>query len=165
MRPPRKRVDFARDDKVEICGNEDGFLGSYYQATVVSRLDNGLYVVRYDTLLEDDASQQPLTETLFPKELRPQPPRVSKTDFALYQCVDAFDNDGWWLGQVTGKKDAEHYYVYFSTTNEEIAYHVSAIRVHHEWSHGERWGCCVAALSTNEGGTRKEAWEMWLHLI
>ena len=76
MRPPRKKVNFRHGDKVEVCSNEEGFIGSYYLATVVSRLDNGLYVVRYDTLLEDDGSQ-PLTETLFPNELRPKPPPLA----------------------------------------------------------------------------------------
>ncbi|KAL2328060.1 hypothetical protein Fmac_021487 [Flemingia macrophylla] len=136
MRPPRKKVDFASGDKVEVCSNEEGFVGSYYAATVVSRLDNGLYVVRYDTLLEDDESQ-PLTETLFPKELRPAPPRLPPAPFSLYQRVDAFDNDGWWLGQITGKSGHSSYYVYFVTTNEEIAYPASRIRVHHEWLHGD----------------------------
>ncbi|XP_020236370.1 DUF724 domain-containing protein 6 [Cajanus cajan] len=136
MRPPRKKVDFLGGDKVEVCSNEDGFLGSYYAATVLSRLDNGLYVVRYDTLLQDDESQ-PLSETLFPKELRPAPPPLPAKDFSLYQRVDAFDNDGWWLGQITGRCDHSKYYVYFVTTNEEIAYPASRIRVHQEWLNGE----------------------------
>ncbi|XP_061372889.1 protein AGENET DOMAIN (AGD)-CONTAINING P1-like [Gastrolobium bilobum] len=105
------------------------------KATIVSHLDNGLYVVRYKNLLEDNESQ-PLTETLYPKELRPLPPRVHASQFALYQKVDAFDNDGWWVGSITGRSGS-HYYVYFSTTNEEIAYPSSHIRVHHEWDQ-----CC-----------------------
>jgi len=39
-------------------------------------LDTGLYVVRYDTLIEEDESQ-PLTITVFPKELRPKPPHIT----------------------------------------------------------------------------------------
>ncbi|KAK7312868.1 hypothetical protein VNO77_37071 [Canavalia gladiata] len=136
MRPPRKRIDFSIGDKVEVCSKEEGFLGSYYEATVLSHLDNGLYVVRYHTLLEDDESQ-PLTETLFPKELRPAPPPVHSSNFSLYQSVDAFDNDGWWLGQITGKRGSSHYYVYFSTTHEQIAYPIHNIRLHHEWHDGE----------------------------
>ncbi|XP_014490464.1 DUF724 domain-containing protein 3 [Vigna radiata var. radiata] len=136
MRPPQKKVNFRNGDKVEVCSNEEGFLGSYYLATVVSCLDNGLYVVRYDTLLEDDGSQ-PLTETIFPKELRPKPPRlVAASSFALCQRVDVFDNDGWWVGEISGKVDDHHYYVYFSTTHEEILYPSSAIRVHQEWLNG-----------------------------
>jgi len=137
MRPPRKKVNFRPGDKVEVCSNEEGFFGSYYRATVVSALDTGLYVVRYDTLLEDDESQ-PLTATVFPKELRPKPPRIAaSSSFALYQRVDAFDNDGWWAGEITGKVDDDHYYVYFTTTHEEILYPASAIRVHQDWINGQ----------------------------
>ncbi|BAT74029.1 hypothetical protein LR48_Vigan01g083000 [Vigna angularis] len=137
MRPPRKKVNFRPGDKVEVCSNEEGFFGSYYLATVVSALDNGLYVVRYDTLLEDDESK-PLTLTVFPRELRPKPPRIAtSSSFARYQRVDAFDNDGWWVGEITGKVDLDRYYVYFSTTHEEILYPASAIRVHQEWINGQ----------------------------
>ncbi|WVZ24360.1 hypothetical protein V8G54_002904 [Vigna mungo] len=123
MRPPRKKVNFRPGDKVEVSSNEEGFFG--------------LYVVRYDTLLEDDESK-PLTLTVFPRELRPKPPRIAtSSSFALYQRVDAFDNDGWWVGEITGKVDIDRYYVYFSTTHEEIVYPASAIRVHQEWINGQ----------------------------
>lgn len=135
MRPPLKRIDFCKGDKVEVCSKEDGFLGSYYEATVVSHLDNGLYVVRYKNLLEDDESS-PLTETLYPKELRPSPPKVNSSHFSLYQKVDAFDNDGWWVGEISGRTGS-YYFVYFASSNEEIAYPCSQIRVHHEWVNGE----------------------------
>jgi len=137
MRQPRKMINFGHGDKVEVCSTEEGFLGSYYLATVVSRLDNGLYVVRYDTLLEDNSSQ-PLTETLYPRELRPKPPRVTASSFALSQQVDVFENDGWWVGEITEKVDDDHYCVYLSTTEEEVVYPASAIRVHQEWLNG-RW--------------------------
>ncbi|KAI4322770.1 hypothetical protein L6164_022435 [Bauhinia variegata] len=73
MRPPSKRIDFHRDDFVEVCSNEQGFQGSYYEARVISRVDNGLYVVEYKNVLENDESG-PLVETVYPKELRPLPP-------------------------------------------------------------------------------------------
>ncbi|XP_061371243.1 protein AGENET DOMAIN (AGD)-CONTAINING P1-like [Gastrolobium bilobum] len=137
MRRPMKRVDFCRGKKVEVCSKEDGFVGSYYEATLVSHLPNGLCVVRYTNLLEDDESQ-PLTETLYQKELRPLPPRVQGSAFSLYQKVDVFDNDGWWVGEITGRRISDsHYYVYFTTTNEEIAYPYSQIRVHHDWVNGD----------------------------
>ncbi|CAL0303847.1 unnamed protein product [Lupinus luteus] len=135
MRPPSKKIDFIQGDKVEVCSKEPGFLGSYYEANIVSRLDNGLYVVCYKNLLEDDESK-PLTETIYPKELRPVPPKIHATQFLPCEKVDAFDNDGWWVGEITGR-NGSHYYVYFTSSNEEIAYHYSKIRVHHEWVNGE----------------------------
>ncbi|RYQ99897.1 hypothetical protein Ahy_B07g087906 [Arachis hypogaea] len=51
--------------------------------------------------------------------------------------LDAFDNDGWWSGEITDRLGPRHYYVYFRTTNEEIAYPSNKIRVHHEWVNGD----------------------------
>ena len=138
MRPPLKRVDFREGDKVEVCSREEGFLGSYYEATVLCHLDTGHYVVQYKTLLQDDDVSKPLVETLYPRDLRPSPPKVhARGEFTPYQIVDAFDNDGWWVGEITGRRAAHHYCVYFHTTNEEIAYPSSKIRAHHEWVNGE----------------------------
>ncbi|KAK7255955.1 hypothetical protein RIF29_29401 [Crotalaria pallida] len=89
-----------------------------------------------ENLLEDDESKT-LTETVYLKELRPVPPRIRTTQFSLHQKVDAFDNDGWWVGEITGR-NGNGYHVYFaSSNNEENVYPRDKIRVHHEWVNGE----------------------------
>ncbi|XP_004487943.1 protein AGENET DOMAIN (AGD)-CONTAINING P1-like [Cicer arietinum] len=140
MRPPVKRIDYKVGDKVEVCSKEQGFVGSYYEATIVSCLENGKYVVRYKNLLEDDNSK-PLKETIFPKELRRLPPHVRNLpEFRLNQKVDVFDNDGWWLRKIISEKILSrkryYYMVYFFTTHEVIYYPCNRIRVH-EWFHRE----------------------------
>ncbi|KAL4397190.1 protein AGENET DOMAIN (AGD)-CONTAINING P1-like [Arachis hypogaea] len=93
---------------------------------------------RYKTLFRDDAISKPLTETLFTRDIRPSPPKVySRGEFSLDQAVDAFDNNGWWSGEITGRLGPHHYYVYFRTSNEEIAYPSNKIKVHHEWVNGD----------------------------
>lgn len=87
MRLPTKRVDYKVGDKVEVlCSKEDGLVGSYYEDTIVSCLDErGKYTVRYKNLLKDDESEL-LTEILFPKDLCPVPPRVRRpSKFKLNQ--------------------------------------------------------------------------------
>ncbi|KAI4333852.1 hypothetical protein L6164_018610 [Bauhinia variegata] len=135
MRPPSKKINFYRDDIVEVCSKEQGFEGSYYEARVISHLDNGLYVVEYKNLLENDESG-PLVETVYPKELRPHPPKISARGYALNEKVDAFDNDGWWVGKITGRTGL-NYHVYFEYCDQEIAYPVSQLRVHQEFIHGK----------------------------
>nr|GMD39175.1 DUF724 domain-containing protein 3 [Ipomoea batatas] len=61
--------------------------------------------------MTDDFSAQ-LTENVPLEQIRPQPPQVQSTFFNMYQVVDAFDNDGWWVGQIT-RKIKNRYYVYF----------------------------------------------------
>jgi hypothetical protein len=143
MRPPMKRIDYNVGDKVEVCCKEEGFVGSYYEATIVSCLDNGKYVVRYKNLLKDDESGL-LTETFFPKDLRPLPPRVrNPPKFQLNQKVDVFDKDGWWVGEITSEKirmqKSYYYNVYFDYTHQNIYYPCNQIRVHHELSFSGEW--------------------------
>lgn len=139
MHPPTKRVDYKVGDKVEVCSKEEGLVGSYYEGTIVSCLDErGKYTVRYKNLLKDDESEL-LTEILFPKYLRSIPPRVRRpSKFQLNQKVDVFDNDGWWVGEITSEKilmqKTYYYSVYFNYTNQTIYYPCDQIRVHQELS-------------------------------
>jgi len=141
MRSTMKRRNYNYGDKVEVCSKEEGFVGSYFEATIVSCLFNGQYLVRYKNLMQDDKSGL-LLETVYLYEIRPLPSRVhSPKEFQLNQKVDAFDNDGWWLGQIASEKiitEEGHYYkVHFDTTYETICYPSDRIRVHHDWFDGE----------------------------
>ncbi|KAK4368999.1 hypothetical protein RND71_012791 [Anisodus tanguticus] len=75
-----KKIGFHRGDLVEVASKEDGFLGSYFEAIVVTL-----------------------------PELRPVPPQIMVSEFNLYDKVDAFDNDGRWVGVITGKIGAKYF--------------------------------------------------------
>lgn len=143
MRPPVRRVHFQVGDKVEVCSDEEGFKDSYYEATIESCLENGTYMVRYKNLIEDNESKRPLREVVYPKSLRPLPPRIPVPEFTIYQRVDAFDNDGWWMGKVTmiyppeKKRGLTRYTVYFRSTDEVVTYPSNRVRIHQEWMGGE----------------------------
>ncbi|KAH7533536.1 hypothetical protein FEM48_Zijuj04G0141300 [Ziziphus jujuba var. spinosa] len=117
-------VSFRRGYRVEVCRKEKGFVVSYYAATVICPLENNTYAVRYKDLLVNDESG-PLIEKVLKDEVRPVPPEIIMiTDLAYLDEVDAFDNDSWWVGKITGKHGS-NYYVYFETTGDEIAYPLS----------------------------------------
>ncbi|TYG84953.1 hypothetical protein ES288_A13G013700v1 [Gossypium darwinii] len=131
---------FFKGDKVEVCSKEEGFLGSYYQAKILSPLnDNTVYRVQYKNLVEEEDQTRPLVEIVSADEVRPVPPPVTFTKatqvFHYLDSVDAFDNDGWWVGKITGRLGSK-YWVYFETTRDEIAYPVSRLRHHLEWRDG-----------------------------
>ncbi|XP_059663245.1 protein AGENET DOMAIN (AGD)-CONTAINING P1-like [Cornus florida] len=128
-------MGFRRGDQVEVASKEEGFLGSYYAATVIVEILKKEYIVQYRSLLKDDMSG-PLREIVTAGEVRPRPPQIPATSFGLYDNVDAFDNDGWWVGKITGKVGLE-YLVYFETTGDQIAYPMSRLRVHQEWLNGK----------------------------
>ncbi|KAH6780663.1 hypothetical protein C2S52_011900 [Perilla frutescens var. hirtella] len=125
---------FRRGDLVEVASVQEGFVGSYYEGTVVADLVKDGYVVQYRTLLKEDLSG-PLREVATTAEVRPRPPPVMAEDFRLHDLVDAFDNDGWWWGRITGR-NRDGYAVFFETTGDEIVYPKNRLRIHHEWMKG-----------------------------
>ncbi|XP_010522105.1 PREDICTED: DUF724 domain-containing protein 2 [Tarenaya hassleriana] len=130
-------MEFVRGDHVEVCSREEGFLGSYFAATVVERLAGGkFYKVKYKNLVTEEDEFQPLMETISAAEIRPSPPRYIPVVFRRRDAVDAFDNDGWWVGEVTGRKD-NLFSVYFRTTGDEIEYPFNRLRAHVDWVNGQ----------------------------
>ncbi|KAL4654430.1 hypothetical protein ACB092_01G377600 [Castanea dentata] len=126
---------FLRGDEVEGCSKQVGFVGSYYAATVINNYGNKSYAVQYKNLVTEDKSH-PLIEIVSADEVRPLPPKVSATWFASFDVVDAFDNDGWWVGKVSGRQGFD-YFVFFDTYGVEIPYPTSRLRPHFEWVNGK----------------------------
>ncbi|XP_054812198.1 protein AGENET DOMAIN (AGD)-CONTAINING P1-like [Prosopis cineraria] len=132
---------FSIGQTVEVINNSPL---SYFEATVISRLPNGCYVVEYNSLNDDDEEDNHdnrfFTETVYPNDLRPQPPPlvVSAAGFSLNQKVDAYENEGWWVTTVIGRRDSNYYYVRCVTGDSDIVVHSSQLRVHQDWI-GERW--------------------------
>ena len=60
------------------------------------------------------------------------PPKALATGFSLYDAVDAYDNNGWWVGTISGKRGYDHYYVFFNAYGVEILYPLSRLRPHRE---------------------------------
>nr|GLL34671.1 hypothetical protein DM860_003787 [Ipomoea trifida] len=126
---------FRRGDLVEVASAQEGFRGSYFAAIVARVLPRvKKYIVEYETLVTEDLSA-PLCEVVAAAEVRPRPPRVRRRDggeFGVGDLVDAYDNEGWWGGEITGKV-GEKFSVYFACSEEEIEYRVESLRIHLEW--------------------------------
>ncbi|PIA47389.1 hypothetical protein AQUCO_01400214v1 [Aquilegia coerulea] len=130
-------MGFSKGDAVEVNSKQEGFVGSYYEATVLMPYEKNKYVVQYKTLITDDEKYW-LKEVVDASEIRPTPPpKVMVSGFNHHDFVDVYDNDGWWVGRITGRSPT-HYSVYFDSTSEELSYPVSKVRVHQEWING-RW--------------------------
>ncbi|XP_019069866.1 protein AGENET DOMAIN (AGD)-CONTAINING P1-like [Solanum lycopersicum] len=130
---------FQKGDEVEVTSHKLGFVGSYYEATIVSIEDANHYRVKYKTLLTDDQSA-PLEELVPIGHVRPvsshQLGTTSENRFRQYDKVDVFSSDGWWFGFISGIIE-ENYYVHFPTTGQEVAYPSHALRFHQEWSNDD----------------------------
>jgi|UniRef100_A0A2N9IC68 hypothetical protein len=129
---------FKSGDEVEVCSNRDGFVGSYYSATVIKKHGNDSYEVQYKNLITEDEPHRPLIETVNAEEIRPKPPKVVlASGFGSNDVVDAFDNDGWWVGKISRKKGSDYYYVFFDTYMVEIPYPSFRLRAHLDWVNGK----------------------------
>ncbi|KAH7843583.1 hypothetical protein Vadar_018362 [Vaccinium darrowii] len=128
-------MDISVGSYVEVCSNEDGFLGSYWAAKVISRVGKEKFRMEYTTLLKEN-QKGPLKEVVKASELRPVPPKIEVSSFNVLDKVDAYDLDGWWMGRVTGRRDGSKYVVHFECSGDEYDYRASALRLHQEYENG-----------------------------
>ncbi|KAM0064751.1 putative Agenet-like domain-containing protein [Helianthus debilis subsp. tardiflorus] len=159
----------SKGSTVEVSSNDPGFHGAWYVASLIDQLPpsptNELkYLVKYDTLLTDDTPNKPLTEIVSPSCVRPLPPRNLRrnnvkssavvvaessgggsggggADFELYDVVDAYHREGWWIGvvnKVVNGGGLRKYLVSFENPTEEVEFGRGQLRLHVDWVDG-RW--------------------------
>ncbi|GFQ07277.1 hypothetical protein PHJA_002871800 [Phtheirospermum japonicum] len=123
---------------VEVKSDEEGYQGSWYTAVIVCSLCSDKYLVEYQTLKTENESEL-LREKAFASYIRPCPPELVHVDrFRMLEEVDAWYNDGWWVGLISKVLDGFKYAVYFWTTNEELIFEHFSLRPHQEWV-GGKW--------------------------
>ncbi|KAL2341629.1 hypothetical protein Fmac_009569 [Flemingia macrophylla] len=142
-------VHLFKGAKVEVRSDEEGYQGAWYTAIVVDSLPNGKYLVEYLTLKTDDLTEQ-LKEEADASDIRPYPPDVKHVHrFALHEMVDAWYNEGWWVGQVSSVLLGLKYKVYFRPTKEELEFEHCHLRPHQAWIDGKWVLASLALRSTN----------------
>lgn len=129
---------FPSGSEVEVASHAEGYIGSYFQATILFPIGAYFYRVRYKNLVTDDHSV-PLEEYISVEEVRPIPPdhlQIQIRTLKPYDMVDVYANEGWWLGVIT-EKVGRKYKVHFPTTDETLEYSIDELRFHQEWSNGQ----------------------------
>ncbi|XP_062180341.1 protein AGENET DOMAIN (AGD)-CONTAINING P1-like [Phragmites australis] len=138
------KAKFTQGIKVEISSDEEGLRGAWFEATVLKSVGSK-FLVEYDTLKADDENK-PLTEAVEVRHIRPSPPRIPVINgFKLLDEVDAFWNDGWWVGVVSKVLGDQRYMVYFRPWKEEMEFEHGQLRFHCDWM-GGRWMRASPAL-------------------
>uniref|UniRef100_A0ACD6A335 Uncharacterized protein n=1 Tax=Avena sativa TaxID=4498 RepID=A0ACD6A335_AVESA len=137
--------------EVEVRTDDPGFEGSFYEATVTGHLISGggrcRYTLAYSTLVAEDGS--PLKETAAAADVRPRPPPeenagAAPREFAIFEMMEAFHNDGWWAGVVSavpppGAGDCPRgiYQVTFPSSREIMEFEETALRPHRVFEDGQ----------------------------
>lgn len=131
------KAKFKVGTLVEVKSDDEGYHGSWFTAVIVGSLGEDKFLIEYQTLKSEDEAQ-PLKEKTEASHLRPCPPDIQRVDrFKLFEKVDAWYNDGWWVGLVSRVLDGLKYAVYFWTTNEELEFGHFSLRPYQEWIHGK----------------------------
>ncbi|XP_062081812.1 protein AGENET DOMAIN (AGD)-CONTAINING P1 isoform X2 [Humulus lupulus] len=140
-----EKFGFEKGTVVEVSSDEDGFHGAWFTATIVEPVGKDKFIVEYKNLRTDD-DKEFLKEEIDKLHIRPCPPE-NLTDgcFQLLEEVDAFYNDGWWVGVISKLDTDLRYVVYFKSTKEEMQFHHSELRLHQEWI-GGKWVVTSQAL-------------------
>ncbi|XP_076896552.1 protein AGENET DOMAIN (AGD)-CONTAINING P1-like [Bidens hawaiensis] len=146
-------MKFKRGDPIEVFDMGPGFLGSFYDGNIISRVGKETYIVIFRTLLEADQSGL-LRDSVKADKIRSKPADVLVSGFDLGEKVDVFANDGWWAGRIISKKvfvsgfdlglflsfgriiskiGETEYLVHFDSTNQDIIYPFTDICVHRDW--------------------------------
>ncbi|KAM7265583.1 hypothetical protein ACFE04_003266 [Oxalis oulophora] len=146
--------------KVEFSSKEEGYKGSYFTATIVdtpqpTTNNNNTYVIQYDNITNEDGTK-PLRELAHVSCIRPLPPQPlvedkeqhSSCSFVLNDVVEAFYNDGWWVGVVDkvkrsggsgsgGGGEMKRYRVRFEDPLHFIEFDENLLRPHFDWVDGK----------------------------
>ncbi|RWR95251.1 DUF724 domain-containing protein 6 isoform X4 [Cinnamomum micranthum f. kanehirae] len=131
-------MDFGSGTPVEVRSDEEGFVGAWFAAKIVRAIDKNMFTVEYQNLRTDDESQL-LRETVYSQNIRPAPPDILESkSFRFLEEVDAWYNDGWWVGVISKVVKNSSYFVYFRDTEEEIEFKHSDLRLHQDWI-GAKW--------------------------
>uniref|UniRef100_A0A7N0SXC8 Agenet domain-containing protein n=1 Tax=Kalanchoe fedtschenkoi TaxID=63787 RepID=A0A7N0SXC8_KALFE len=133
----RSIMKLREGERVEVSSTEEGFIGSYYEAVIVDvNVSQSSYMVRYKDLLKEDGSGA-LIEPAHHSEIRPLPPTVKLVEYEAGDVVDAFANDGWWVGVLVEKRGAFGYVRFDDYNKMVVAYPMKHIRIHVDWEDDE----------------------------
>ena len=128
-----------KGDTREVSSDEEGFRGAWFSATILRKVGNvkgKTFLVEYRDLLTDDAKSK-LKEKIKAHMIRPEPPPLNRNCFFLNEEVDAYDQDGWWVGVIYGILPQNKYIVYLSQTSEKLEYDMTQLRLHQDWTHNK----------------------------
>ncbi|KAH9330644.1 hypothetical protein KI387_002752, partial [Taxus chinensis] len=133
-------MDYNAGTKVEVCTNEEGYRGAWFEGTVVSYKGGGIHKVEHENF--ENERKEPLKEDFHFTQIRPRPPKIKTKNWKVDNPVEIYDCHCWWRGIVSEVLPAGYYRVYFPEYGEKV-YHMLAMRTRREWRNGKwsRPGC------------------------
>lgn len=129
-------VGLLRGLKVEIAHGEKGYLSTWSPAVVLGPVSDGKYLVEYRTLRTSNG-REPVKEEVVVLSIRPCPPIIQRAhQFQPNDQVDAWDVNGWRIGQICRTMNDFKYEVYFRETNTVVEFQHARLRRHQDFIDG-----------------------------
>ncbi|KAJ3691040.1 hypothetical protein LUZ61_020204 [Rhynchospora tenuis] len=142
------RNPFPVSAEVEVRISSEGFHDSWYEAIVLRhyRITRHVkYKVQYVEFVLEEGSREKLVEVVLAKDVRPRAPRRftsngpsfsipnnedEDSEIKMHDLVEAFHNDGWWHGVISGLRspDTGLYTVSFPNSREVFQFKPADIR-------------------------------------
>ncbi|XP_019058448.1 PREDICTED: DUF724 domain-containing protein 1-like [Tarenaya hassleriana] len=130
--------EFRVRSVIEVSIEEEGFEDSWFLAKIIEARGKGKYLVEYEKIKAEDC-KEPLREEVDVLHMRHQPPETLMVEgFKKFEKVEAFYNDGWWVGEISKVLTESKYLVHFKNTQASLKFDHSQLRLHQEWVNG-RW--------------------------
>ncbi|XP_010475765.1 PREDICTED: DUF724 domain-containing protein 3-like isoform X2 [Camelina sativa] len=126
---------FSSGTIVEVSSDEEGFKGCWFAAKVVEPIGDDKFLVEYRDLREEDGVE-PLKEVIDFLHIRPPPPRDEDKDFTVGDKINAFYNDGWWIGFVIEGMKGGTVGIHFRQSGEKMRFGRQGLRLHKDWVNG-----------------------------
>ncbi|CAF1758362.1 unnamed protein product [Brassica napus] len=137
-----KLLSIAKGCEVEVSLQEDGFKGSWFRAILEQnpiRLKGEKLWVCYKTLLNEDGVN-PCKETIERCFIWPVPAECLNEGVVFKEgsVVDAYFNNGWWIGVIVVERPDGSFFVYFDDPPDIMRFNKSQLRPHADWT-GSEW--------------------------
>ncbi|CAI0448442.1 unnamed protein product [Linum tenue] len=130
-------MKFTQGMQVEVLTDEDGLKGAWFAATIIEPSGEDKYLIEYKTLTNDDDTEF-LKEDIRACNIRPCPPEIIVVDgFKVMDEVDAYYNEGWWVGVIAKVLINCNYVVNFIEYDEKITFNQADLRPHQDWLNGK----------------------------
>ncbi|XP_050387484.1 DUF724 domain-containing protein 7-like [Argentina anserina] len=161
-RAPRKEFggsNYKPGTAVEVNLERNHLWCSWIPAIFIGQLGSDSFLVQYRYKTPENGNENGLVKVVVADhQIRPCPPQQEENDFALLQMVDAFDDMGWWVGEITKVLADKKYIVAFKFTKEEKEFCHSELRCHLEWI-DKKWTTLLEFHSTMKYGQPRHAHE------
>ncbi|GLJ45831.1 hypothetical protein SUGI_0964400 [Cryptomeria japonica] len=133
--------------KVEVCSEEEGFKGAWFEGTIISfgneSHEKNTFLFQYEKFITEDLNGEALVEEVNLKNMRPIPPyKQMPIDCSPGFAVEALDTDCWWRGIIMKKfrspfDGKELLQIYFPDTCTMKAYPQTNLCPAQEWIGGQ----------------------------